>query len=306
MTVMVRDFRPLDAHAWTLARRASVPYLLSTPEQVAHDLAHSHPDRHYRLLVAEQDGEIIGTAQAGIAHDSSEAGQGYVTPHVVPGRTGRGAGSLLLSTAEEHLAQAGATVVHAWVLDTPQNLEFAGSRGYRPGRSAHFQHLDLAGGSLPPLQEVPAGVELRTAADFADDPRPLFEADAQASSDEPSDISTELDDYEDWLTNVWRHPTLDLALSSVVLVDGEVAAFSAAGTDGNRTYSSNMTGTLRTFRGRGLAKLAKNDSLHRARAAGYTDAYTSNDTGNGPMLAVNKWFGYTVCATEVRHVRSLG
>ncbi|CAM5739435.1 GNAT family N-acetyltransferase OS=Streptomyces microflavus OX=1919 GN=HUT09_06010 PE=4 SV=1 [Streptomyces microflavus] len=69
-----------------------------------------------------------------------------------------------------------------------------------------------------------------------------------------------------------------------------------------------MTGTLRAFRGRGLAKLAKNGpaSLHRARAAGYTDAYTANDTGNGPMLAINKAFGYTVCATGVRHARTLG
>lgn len=114
-----------------------------------------------------------------------------------------------------------------------------------------------------------------------------------------------MDDYEDWLTSVWRHPAFDQGLTSVVLVDGKVAAFSAATTDGLRTYLSAMTGTLRDFRGRGLAKLAKNDSLHRARAAGYTDAYTSNDTGNGPMLAVNQWFGYQVCATEVRHVRTL-
>ncbi|MER6193970.1 GNAT family N-acetyltransferase [Streptomyces cyaneofuscatus] len=306
MTVIVRDFRPSDAEAWTLVRRTSVPYLVSTPEQVTHDLAHAHPDRHYRLLVAERDDEIIGTAQAGIAHEGAEPGQGFCTPHVLPGHTGHGAGSLLLSTAEEHLAQAGATVVHAWVLDTPESLEFARGRGYRPSRSAHFQHLDLAGGALPPLQEVPAGVELRPGSDFADDPRPLFVADAEVTLDEPTDIPTELDDYEDWLTTIWRHPAFDAALTTVALVDGRVAAFSAAGTDGSRTYSSNMTGTLRAFRGRGLAKLAKNDSLHRARAAGYTDAYTANDTGNGPMLAINKWFGYTVCATEVRHARTLG
>jgi len=65
-------------------------------------------------------------------------------------------------------------------------------------------------------------------------------------------------------------------------------------------------GTGRTFRGRGLAKLAKNDSLHRARAAGFTDAFTGNDAGNEPMLAINRWFGYEICATEVAHVRDLG
>ncbi|MFI1225389.1 MULTISPECIES: GNAT family N-acetyltransferase [unclassified Streptomyces] len=305
MTVIVRDFRTSDAEAWTRVRRASLPYMVATPEQVLHDLDRAHPDRHYRLLVAEEDGEIIGTAQAGIAHDSAEPGQGFCTPHTLPGRTRRGAGSLLLRAAEEHLTQAGASVVYAWAMDTAESLEFARGRGYRPSRSAHFQHLDLAGGSLPPRREPPAGVELRPGSDFAGDPRPLFDADAEVTADEPSDVAVELDDYEDWLANVWRHPSFDPGLTSVVLVDGKVAAFSAAGSDGLRTYTSNMTGTLREFRGRGLAKLAKNDSLHRARAAGYTDAYTSNDTGNGPMLAVNAWFGYTICATEVRHVRTL-
>ncbi|MEI7031411.1 GNAT family N-acetyltransferase [Streptomyces pratensis] len=305
MTVIVRDFRPSDAEAWTRVRRASTPHIVATREQVLHDRAHAHPDRHYRLLVAEEDGEIIGTAQAGIAHDSAEPGQGYFTPHTLPGRTRRGAGSLLLKAAEEHLAHAGASVLYAWVLDTPEGLAFARSRGYRPSRSAHFLRLDLAGGVLPPRQEVPAGVELRPATVFDDDPRPLFDADAETTADEPGDIPYELADYEDWLSNTWRHPAFDRELTSVVLVDGEVAAFSAATTDGERTYATGMTGTRRAFRGRGLAKLAKNDSLHRARAAGYTDAYTANDAGNGPMLAINEWFGYTICATEVRHVRTL-
>ncbi len=199
----------------------------------------------------------------------------------------------------------GATVLYAWVLDDPESLAFARRRGYEPKRSAHFQRLALADGALPPRQDLPPGVELRTGADFADDPRALFEADAEVTADEPGDITSELDDYEDWLTNTWRHPAFDQELTSVTLVDGKVAAFSAATTDGTRTYLSGMTGTLREFRGRGLAKLAKNDSLHRARAAGYTDAYTSNDSGNEPMLAINRWFGYEVCATEVRHVRTL-
>ncbi|MFF2602608.1 GNAT family N-acetyltransferase [Streptomyces californicus] len=305
MTVIVRDFRPSDAEEWTRVRRASVPWMVATPEQILHDRAHAHPDRHYRLLVAEEDGEIIATAQAGIAHDSPEPGQGYFTPQTLPGRTGRGAGSLLLRTAEEHLAGVGATVLYAWVLDDPESLAFARRRGYEPKRSAHFQRLALADGALPPRQDLPPGVELRTGGDFADDPRALFEADAEVTADEPGDITSELDDYEDWLTNIWGHPAFDQGLTSVALVDGRVAAFSAATTDGAHTYLSAMTGTLRAFRGRGLAKLAKNDSLHRARAAGYTDAYTSNDTGNGPMLAVNRWFGYQVCATEVRHVRAL-
>jgi hypothetical protein len=79
-----------------------------------------------------------------------------------------------------------------------------------------------------------------------------------------------------------------------------------ARTDGGVRYGTVMTGTARAFRGRGLAKIAKNHSLHRARAAGHTEAFTGNDAGNDPMIAINKWFGYEICATEVRHVRELG
>ncbi|MFI8006762.1 GNAT family N-acetyltransferase [Streptomyces sp. NPDC086010] len=306
MTVTVRDFLPADAEDWVRVRRAALPYLVTTPEGVLSDLAASHPDRRFRLLVAEEDGELIGTAQVGIAHESPVPGQGFCNPYVRPDRLGRGAGSLLLRTAEDHLAASGATDVYSWVLDEPANRAFAEKRGYEPRRSAHFLHLDLAGGSLPPLAELPAGVALLSGTDFEDDPRPLFEADAEVTADEPSDVTAEFSDYEDWLATTWRRPGFDHALTTVVTVGGEVAAFSAALTDGLTRYSSAMTGTRRAFRGRGLAKLAKNDSLRRSRAAGYTDAYTGNDTGNGPMLAVNRWFGYEVCATEVRHVRSFG
>ncbi|MEU9060676.1 GNAT family N-acetyltransferase [Streptomyces sp. NPDC048430] len=305
MTVMVRDFRPSDAEAWVQVRRAALPCMVTTPEQVLSDLAEAHPGRHYRLLVAEEDGEVIGTAQVGISHESPEPGQGFCNPYVHPDRTGRGAGSLLARAGEEHLKDVGAAAVYTWVLDEPDNRAFAGKRGYAARRPAHFLRLGLAEGALPPLPELPAGAELLTAADFEDDPRPMFEADAETTADEPSDVKVEFSDYEDWLATTWRRPGLDHALTTVVTVDGQIAAFSAAMTDGLTRYSSAMTGTLRAFRGRGLAKLAKSDSLHRARAAGYTDAYTGNDAGNGPMLAVNRWFGYEICATEVRHVRRL-
>ncbi|WP_406252227.1 GNAT family N-acetyltransferase [Streptomyces atratus] len=306
MTVIVRDFLPADAQDWVRIRRAALPFMVTTPEGVTFELASAHPDKRARLLVAEEDGELIGTAQVGLVHDSPEPGQGFCNTYTHPDRTGRGAGALLLRTAEEYLAREGATSVYTWVLDTPSNLAFAEKHGYAPSRPAHFLHLDLAGGSLPPRQELPPGVELRTAADYADDPRPLFEADAETTADEPSDTPMELSDYEDWLNHTWRSPALDHELTSVAVVDGEVAAFSAAETDGLTRYMSGMTGTRRAYRNRGLAKLAKNDSLHRARAAGYTDAYTGNDADNGPMLAVNQWFGYEICATEVRHVRRLG
>ncbi|TGB11032.1 GNAT family N-acetyltransferase [Streptomyces sp. MZ04] len=308
MTLLVRALRPdntPDAEAFAAVRRACVPAMLSTAGSVAFDLTHAHPDAQYRQLAAEIDGEIIGTAQVGIAYDSPEPGQGFANVYVLPERRGLGAGSLILRTAEEHLADNGATTFFSWVLDEPTNRAFAAKRGYRASRSAHFLRLDLTAG-LPPRQEPPAGVELRTGAQFGDDPRALFELDAETVADEPSDVATEFTDYEHWLAETWNHPLVDRELTSVAMVDGRPAAFSLARTDDASRYASGMTGTGRAFRGRGLAKLAKNDSLHRARAAGFTEAFTGNDAGNEPMLAINKWFGYEIYATEVRHVRELG
>jgi GNAT superfamily N-acetyltransferase len=309
MTVIVRELLgevPADTEGFAHIRHLALPFMIQTGESVAYDVAHAHPDAHYRPLLAEEDGELIGTAQVGLVYDSPDPGNGHLHVYVHPERLGRGAGSLLVSTAEERLAALGATKIHTWVLDRPASRAFAEKHGYRASRSAHFLRLDLANGTLPPLEAPPKGVELRTAADFADDPRPLFELDAETLLDEPSDVDREFTDFEAWLEETWNHPLLSHDLTSVAVVDGRPAAFSAARTDGATRYGTVMTGTARAHRGRGLAKLAKNDSLHRARAAGLTEAFTGNDAGNGPMLAINKWFGYEVCATEVTYVRELG
>ncbi|MFH8626135.1 GNAT family N-acetyltransferase [Streptomyces vietnamensis] len=307
MTVIVRDVRAQDADGFARVRRAALPFMLATAEQFAFDWAHAHPDAHDRPLVAEtEDGAIIGTAQLRIAHDAPEPGIGSVNVYVDPAHLGLGAGTLLLRAAEEHLVERGARVLYSWALDEPANRAWAERRGYAPSRSAHFLRLDLTTAELPPLQDPPVGVELRTAEDFAADPRPLFELDAVTTADEPGDVGAELDDYAHWRETTWEHPLLDRALTTVALVDGVPAAFSAAQTDGLGRYWSGMTGTAPAFRGRGLAKLAKNASLHRARAAGCVEAFTGNDAGNGPMLAINEWFGYEISATEVRYVRTIG
>ena len=123
------------------------------------------------------------------------------------------------------------------------------------------------------------------------------------TADEPGDVTCDAMAYDDWLLHTWEHPHIDLDLTSVVTVDGEIAAFALAATDGRARYSSAMTGTRRAFRGQGLARLAKTASLRRARDAGCTEAFTHNDADNVPMLAVNHAFGYRPFAGAWRYVR---
>ncbi|MFJ3564908.1 GNAT family N-acetyltransferase [Streptomyces diastaticus] len=305
MTVTVRDFRPDDAEAVVRVLREAIPPLLTTAEAQVWEAAHTPEAARHRVLVAEADGEVVGRCQTGLAHESPTPGNAYVNTYVRPDRRGQGVGTALVEAAEARLRGLGAARAYSWVLGDGRSLAYAGRRGYAPRRSAHFLRLDLTA-PLPPLPEVPPGVELVPCTVFEDDPRPVFELDAAVTADEPSDVGAELDDYTDWLETTWGHPCQSRELATLAVVDGRPVAFSAVATDGVSRMSSAMTGTLREYRGRGLASLAKTATLHKARAAGLREAFTGNDAGNAPMLAVNRRFGYEICATEVRHVRELG
>ncbi|EDY45350.1 GNAT family N-acetyltransferase [Streptomyces sp. SPB074] len=309
MTIRVRDLDPedpADLDGVTAVLRAAIPPMLVTPELLRWQSTRAPAAQRHRLLLAEdEEGRVIGRGSLGLAHESPEPGLAFCNVYVHPGHEGRGAGTALVSAAEEYLASIGARTAFSWVLDGERDLDFARRSGWSPSRSARFQRLDLTA-ALPSLAPPPAGVELRPASAFADDPRPLFRLDAEATADEPGDVGTRLDDYEDWLDTTWGHPLLDRELTTVALVDGAAAAFTVAHTDGARRYFTGMTGTARAHRGRGLAKRVKLDSLSRARAAGLTEGYTSNDAENTPMLAVNKWCGYVPAVTEVRHAKPLG
>ncbi|MFJ9409875.1 GNAT family N-acetyltransferase [Streptomyces sp. NPDC101393] len=307
MTITVRDYRPADAKAVSDLRRVALPFLISTPQGVAWDVTTSPAAQELRMYIAELDGRIVGSARAQLLHDSSVRGQAAAAVQVHPDHRGRGAGGALLASAEEHLSAVGATHLFAWVSDTPDAHAFATRHGYRRSRPGRFLRLDLAGADLPPLpRALPSGVRLCTGADFDADPYPLFAADAEAATDEPGDVAADAMAYEDWLRHTWEHPDIDLDLTSVVTVRGEVAAFSLAVTDGLGRYVSGMTGTRRAFRGQGLARLAKTASLRRARDAGCTEAFTGNDAANAPMLALNTAFGYRSFAAEWRYVREPG
>ncbi|MFI9722530.1 GNAT family N-acetyltransferase [Streptomyces sp. NPDC052396] len=307
MTLTVRDFLPADAEATAQIRRSAQPFAVLTAESLLQEVHQAPPQQHFRLLVVELDGRIVGMARTGLYAGHDEPRRAFLCPCVHPDFTGRGAGSALVSAAEEHLASLGVHTVLTWAMDDGRSPAWAERRGYQhTGRSGRFLGLDLTDAALPPLAEPPTGVELRPFADFAADPRPLYELDMEVTADEPVDAAPDALSYEQWLAHHWHQPALDRQLSMAAVVDGMPAAFSLALTDRQGRYLSGMTGTARAHRGRGLAKLAKNHSLHLARAAGCRGAFTQNDARNAPMLAINEWFGYRPAATELRYARELG
>ncbi|WP_093841457.1 GNAT family N-acetyltransferase [Streptomyces aidingensis] len=307
MPIKVRTFRPGDAAEVAAVRRSAVPHLICTAAGIAWQAEGTPPAVRLRLLVAEDGrGRITGCADAGLHAASADPGQGFLHVAVRPERTGEGAGRALAAAGEEYLAGLGAHTVFTWAADDGRSPGFAERLGYRRRRRAGFLTLDLAAGGLPPLPAgLPPGVGLHTRASFAGDLRRLHEADLECRADEPGDVPFRAMSFQDWLRVDRERPDLDHGLSTVVTVDGEVAAYTLAVTDRISRYGSAMTGTRRAHRGRGLGLLAKLDSLHRARRAGYTMAVTGNDAGNRAMLAINEKLGYRGAGEEFRYAREL-
>ncbi|MBZ4322411.1 GNAT family N-acetyltransferase [Streptomyces huiliensis] len=308
MPITTREFTPADAEAVARSRHAAVPFMVVTAETLLWELRTAPPEQRYRLLVAEVDGRVAGSARASLSTDDDARpdGRGLASPYADPrldDPTVEAVTSALLRAAEEYLTGLGARSVYIWANDDGRSPARAEAHGYRRLRRAGFLRLDLTDTPLPPAPRVPPGVTLHPLADFAGDPRPIHALDAETAADEPGDVPVAVPPYEEWLAREWRRPGIDHALSTVAVADGVPAAFTLAQTDGAGRMMSAMTGTARAHRGRGLAKLIKSHALRRARAAGCTEAFTGNDAENGPMLAVNEWLGYRWSAAEWRYVR---
>jgi ribosomal protein S18 acetylase RimI-like enzyme len=126
--VTVRHARVQDApaigrvhvHAWQAAYRGQMPddYLDGLrPEERAASWARGlrrEPDRD-AMLVAEDNGHLVGFALVGPAQDPVGAGQLYAI-NVDPDHWGKGAGRALLAAAQAELVRLGYTEAVLWVL----------------------------------------------------------------------------------------------------------------------------------------------------------------------------------------------
>lgn len=273
-----------------------------TPEGMRH-FAERIPERAARRTwAAELAGELVGWANAALNFESHEPGAAWAGVSVDPQHRRQGIGAALWEAAAAHLESIGARRVVAGGDDSGETRRFAETRGFRQTMTQRVSSLDPR--ELPPAPPAPDGVELRPFTAYAADPRPIWQLDVEASADIPLDQPVEDVRWDEWVELYWRLPGLDHELSLVALVDGDPAAYTMLRTDpATGRAETVMTGTLRAFRGRGLALLVKQHSLAAAAARGIRLALTENDETNAPMLAVNRRLGYRPSSTRVSFVR---
>jgi GNAT superfamily N-acetyltransferase len=290
----IRPARPDDAAAAVALRTAVYPYLVRGEASTRRMFSSPPPGGERIFLLAESDGEVVGSVSAFRDSRSADPGFGRIGLHVHPDRRRRGIGAALLAEAVAHLRSVGVLRASGWV--QPETAGFARARGFEPSREMRFSALDLTGFGDRPFLPAPPGIQAVRLREVTESK--LYEADVAAATDEPGEAPPQPTPYPLWRYEIWDEPGLDRDASTAALADGEIVSFSLVLRDGDRMWSD-MTATVPEHRGRGLARLVKTAALRRAAVSGVRIAYTSNDEENAPMLAVNGRLGYRPVATQL-------
>ena len=275
-----------DAEGWAEVVAEASPYLVQDSTSETHEMQHDPPGA--RRWVVEDAGRVVALARL-VEYD--DEGHASLRLMVRPTHRRRGHARTLLEVALDHLTRP---VVHSIVEDDDESRAAAQRLGFELTRTFHMSALDPREVPAPPADD-----RVHPLAAF--DERELWAAHNSVVVDDPSGLSLQVT-FEEWLED-WHDPRCRPELSTGIVEDGRLVAFSRLGAAGTRAWSD-MTGTLPGHRGHGLGLLAKQHTLAKAAQAGIERCFAGNDGDNAAMLAVNRRLGYRPFASPRLGVRA--
>lgn len=245
-----------------------------------------------RDFVAEVDGAIVGVAHS--MPNIWEATSGYAWSNlaVLPDYRRRGIGTALLraiSSHAERLGSSGLGIVAAE--DEADALRFLEKRGFElVGRMQHVT-LDLA--DAPDTQQTVPGVEIRPAAEVADEELYRVAVEAEADVPAPSGSgSIDVPTFEEWQRRSGASPLPGRAHSFVAIAEGEVVGYALMSGGSAGVGFHEMTAVRPAWRGRGIARALKQAQIASAKRAGLERLAAVNSEHNPAMRRVNERLGY--------------
>ncbi|MEP6976501.1 MAG: GNAT family N-acetyltransferase [Thermoleophilia bacterium] len=269
-----------DLEAWRQVRIAILPNeRTSTVEEIRRA---ETPEQ--LMLIAEADGVLVGSGTAG---RSDVGGHGFVAPRVLPEHRRRGVGTALLARLAEHVESLGFPRAGSNVED-PGSLAFAERFGFTEHDRQVEQVRVIAAHEESP--QIPDRIEFVSLAERPElRARTYHELAVEALEDFAVTPKLEIS-YEDWEREWVTWPEG----SYVALRGDEILGCAGLIRDHDRPERAehSLTAVRRDWRGRGLAKALKQQTIAWAAANGLTELYTWTQTGNEGMQAVNQRLGY--------------
>ena len=296
-SVEIRSFREDDARAVASLLRAITPDYLISPELVIHWLAAAPKRASARQWVAVDGGHVVGWGYGELKWSAVDPGIGALWAAVRTDARRRGVGAALYDVAEAHLRENGVWKLESWLGDDA-GRRFAERRGFEQTRVERSSQLDVRRADLSELpaleaEKTAAGFRLAPLRDLLADRATVHSLYSDVHKDMPGDDERADLDFDEWERETMQNPLLDLDGSVNVLDGDRPVAFAWLLVDyEGRQAEHELTGTLREYRGRGLARLAKLAAIRWCVDNRIDTLLTGNDAENAPMLAINNRLGY--------------
>ena len=212
----------------------------------------------------------------------------------------------------ERAVEQGSLVLLAYCAeDEPEMLAALGALGYRTERTQKVWELDLSKHGARLVEEAEAArdtmdrvdIQLTTVADWNhhDKFHKLHHLNERTIQDVPHSLAIVPEVFEDFMK---RFKSPDRRLDRWwIAVDGDraVAMSYLKFPPVRGTIWTGYTCTDRDYRGRGIARAVKLQSLAQAAELGVNVVQTDNDSENAPMLHINERLGYVRRPGWVEH-----
>lgn len=298
----IRKANPADYDQMVIIRNLAQPEPV-TAEQFRQwdELDAAHPrSTMTRLVAVDPAARIVGYAFSEHLHHMPDGRWGIGTT-VHPESRGRGIGQLLYAEALRIALEGGASELTAYCRgEDDASFAWAQRRGFHMDRQRTESVLDLTTFEISRfaghVEQVEAGgirfVTMMGAPEDEQMLHSLYLMDNETALDIPAFDNWQLPDYETWRKEVTEE---DSPKYLVLALDGDRVVGSTwlilPTVEGAGAYNG-YTGTLREYRGRGIALALKLMATREALSRGIRHIRTNNDPDNPPMLAVNGKMGY--------------
>jgi mycothiol synthase len=296
----IRAFEPPDYDRLAAVEAAVDPSTNTTADWLRQRDESRNPRHLHARFVAEHDGLVVGWGQVAHKWWAFHPHKFVMRLNIEPAHQGHGIGSALFSRLLEVLVgwqpESLGTDTHE---DRAMALRFLEHRRFKERSRRWESRLMLESAVLDRPAASPSGISVTTYAEEYPNrgerlARALFDLETAAQRAEPDydpDSAMLFDQFVAYELN----PHVFLSDATFLALDGErVVGVSRLARESSHpaVVHVGFTGVHPDYQGRGIAFALKLRTIHYARAHGFREIRTQNDTRNAPMLHINEALGF--------------
>jgi GNAT superfamily N-acetyltransferase len=287
----IREIGERDLARWVAVTKAAT----NEADTVEGYLDWKRQARETAWLLASDGRSDVGAA-LGIGGWHSPEGVARGSVAVAPAFRRTGVGSALLDALSVWARDLGYVDLMGTVKETDDvSRAWTRRRGFvEVGRNSILA-LDLTR-AVKPTVRAPDGIEVVAWAERPDATAGIYAVAREAYPDVPGDEDAEIAPFEEWLAMDMQGAGDRPEATFVALAGDEVVAYAKLSLSLARPTVAmhDMTGVLRAWRGRGIARALKAAEIAWAMENGYERLETQNEERNEPIRRLNERYGYVV------------